>query len=207
MTNHLILDYHTPPNSTIWSASVLKPLYYLHSLDELNISEGYTEIITHSSNSKTNQLFNKSLNLFEMTEKLNAGLPERYEPLTVPETWGRFNVTASVLHTLYQPFMVPDVKHTEVLEHMVNVIPAQRFGIDENIPMKAGWDFIEKTNKLSLLLVTVNRNSVQVLTATSERLNSKEIDTWYALDPVEELPLYHKTFFREELNTFRKLTR
>ena len=216
-SSHLILDYTLSSQTYINSASSLKPIFVWLGMKKLSAyvlpnevaSVDFSVIITHSDNELTDKFISSVISLEELTEELNSLLGERHPRLEVPETWGRFKVNAGMIFLFYSALVNAGTDESnKVLALMKSVTSHQRFGVSNEYSMKAGWDLVD-ASKLVLLIVKIDGNHVKVLTASSDYLSSQEIARWNELEILgsEDLVPFHTKFFNQELKTFHSLSK
>jgi len=120
-------------------ASLLKPLYAWVAGERF--SGAAAEAVMYSSNEPTDVLVESVGGLSVMLEelKLRSGVG-----LELADTWGSVLVDEGSVVRLYESLVSAagsgDVWAERVVGFMRDVVSVQRFGVDQGVPMKAGWD-------------------------------------------------------------------
>ena len=124
-----------PPSSLTPCASVLKPIYSWIAGPE-NASDA-NKAITLSDNAATDRLIDACGGLTKALQKINIKTGVELAPA---ETWGRILVDEETLYTMYESLVLSattEVWASNILEAMKSVVPQQRLGVPEGLPMKA----------------------------------------------------------------------
>lgn len=211
--SNLVLDLATNSKTPyVLSASIFKPLYVwlaLKTCTEKQLSNiNLKTIITESNNAETDKLI-QVLTLKTITEQFNFMLNNLTSKivLDIPETWGRYKITGKLVYELYSAFLTDNSVETKtVLELMKQTQENQKFNfINPNFATKAGWDLVD--NQMSLLVVNIVGNQIQVFVSISYPLNETESSNWHSLEKnePEKLPALHAVRFERQLKLFKKL--
>lgn len=182
-------------------ASVLKPLYaWVAGPSHRDEAE---HAIVYSDNTATDALIYAAGGLSSVLDDITSRTGVRWNPAP---TWGQVPITGVSLTVAYSAFGFardPWTRHIRTL--MTQVVPTQRFGIAEGVPMKAGWDLDEHAGELlthAVVLTAHRAHAVVTHTPISARLQR----TWRARlaagGPEAVIPIHE----RHVIDAFHELT-
>jgi hypothetical protein len=155
-------------------ASVLKPLYGWVAGPWAR--PAVEPSIVLSDNHSTDEVIHKIGGLPAALEGIAHLTGVRWE---VAPTWGQVLVNDVSLKVTYHRLADAKSKWAkEIRELMTDVVPSQRFGVPEGIPMKAGWDLDEGSEQLLTHVVAIDGNRTRVA-VTSVHVTTDQREEWF----------------------------
>lgn len=130
-------------------ASVLKPIYSWFAPRSRDWESLAHASITRSDNDATNEIVDRCGGVQRLAALMSA-LTGR--DVMNAATWGRFLVDEALVKRMYEAMVGAD-SAALVVEMMREVVPAQRFGVEPGVAMKAGWD-LQRMSEGRLHLIT-----------------------------------------------------
>lgn len=155
-------------------ASILKPLYgWVAGRSARSVVE---PSIVLSDNHATDEVIHKIGGLPTALNSIARRTGVRWE---VAPTWGQVLITDVSLKVAYHRLAdSADPWAKEIRELMADVVPSQRFGVPEGLPMKAGWDLDEGSELLLTHVVAIDGNRVRTA-VTSVPVTTDQREEWF----------------------------